>query len=183
MKPKTQYYIGQRFGRLVIIELNHIDDKGRKFFNCRCDCGIKKVIQGSLMSSGNTKSCGCYGLESKKATRKPDNHGEVTAIILGYQRHALDRGFDFLLTRADVNELIRKPCYYCGLPPSNKKTTKNTILPFLYSGIDRIDSLKDYTRDNVVPCCKICNNAKSNLTTIEFKAWAMRLKAMAEQWG
>lgn len=183
MRPKTQYFIGQRFSRLVIIELDHVDNRHRKFFKCRCDCGTIKTIQGSLMSSGNTQSCGCYQSELKKSRRIPNNHGEVTAVILGYQRHALARGLDFLLTRADVIEIITGNCHYCGQPPSNRKTTKNSILPFLYSGIDRIDSKKDYTRDNVVPCCKICNNAKSDLTLDEFKGWISRLKAMAQQWG
>lgn len=182
-KVRTQYYIGQRFGRMVIIELDRIDSRWRKHFKCRCDCGTVKTVQGSLLSSSNTMSCGCYQSERKKAKRLPDNHGEVTAVMLGYQRHAASRGFDFLLTRADVNEIIRKNCHYCGAPPTNRMKTKNSILPFMYSGIDRVDSSKDYTRLNVVPCCSICNNAKSDLTIDQFHEWAIRLKAMAEQWG
>lgn len=183
MRAKTQYYIGQRFGRLVIVELHRIDERHRKFFICRCDCGGQKVIQASLMSSGNTKSCGCLQADVKRAKRRPDNYGEITAIILGYQRHALNRGFDFLLSRDQVNQIVRQNCKYCGTPPSNFKTIKTSIAPFPYNGIDRVDSKKDYTIDNVVPCCSICNNAKSNLSLESFIDWIKRLRAMAEQWG
>ena len=41
------------------------------------------------------------------------------------------------------------------------------------------------TYDNVVPCCKICNYAKSNMSIKEFHKWAVKIgkNAMAEQWG
>ena len=124
--------------------------------------------------------------EIKKQRRISKNHSEITAIILGYKRHAEGRGFKWELSRKFVEQLIKQNCYYCGIVPSNKKKTKNSIdNGLLYSGIDRIDSAKDYTEDNVVPCCKICNYAKSNMNLKEFGEWAIRLgqNAMAEQWG
>ena len=33
-----------------------------------------------------------------------------------------------------------------------------------YSGIDRIDSKEGYNINNCVPCCKICNMMKNNLS-------------------
>lgn len=53
----------------------------------------------------------------------------------------------------------------------------------LYSGIDRVDSSVGYEIGNIVPACKICNFAKSNLTQDDFKSWAKRISAMAEQWS
>jgi hypothetical protein len=47
-------------------------------------------------------------------------------------------------------------CFYCSLHIS-------TI------GIDRIDSDKGYTIDNIVPCCKVCNKMKMDLSVAEFK--------------
>ena len=32
-----------------------------------------------------------------------------------------------------------------------------------HSGVDRIDSSKGYTKDNVVPCCGKCNRMKGDL--------------------
>lgn len=175
-----------KFNRLTIIKFSHSDERWRKWYEVVCDCGTKKIIMGSAMISGNTKSCGCLSKEVRKNKRISKNHSEVTAIILGYKRHAINRGFKWVLSREDVEHIIKQPCCYCGQPPSNKKITKNTLKDGLfYSGIDRIDSKKDYTKDNVVSCCKICNYAKSNMTLNKFKEWAIRIgkKAMADQWG
>ncbi len=81
-------------------------------------------------------------------------------------------------------ELIMSNCYYCGISPSNtrnmsgknsseKARTEGTIL---YSGLDRIDNNFPHNYDNVVPCCKYCNTAKSQLSIIEFDNWIIRLK-------
>lgn len=45
----------------------------------------------------------------------------------------------------------------------------------LYNGIDRVDSSLGYTVDNVVPCCKLCNQAKNNLSKQEFVDWVKRV--------
>lgn len=187
-KVKTRYYIGQRFNFLVIISLEKIDSKKRKFFKCKCDCGNEKIIQGSLMSSGNTKSCGCYGKKIRKDKRISDNHTEVSAIIFQYKRHAKTRGLNFNLSRQDVIDIIHKNCFYCGIKPSNTMKTKNSISNGLkFSGIDRVNSSVDYTINNVVPCCKMCNYAKSNYTKEVFLEWITRAfnhqKAIATQWS
>ena len=79
------------------------------------------------------------------------------------------------------------PCFYCGAEKSNHKVTKNCKEGFDHNGIDRIDSSKGYTPDNVVPCCKICNKAKMDMDQKDFILWIQRAanhtKAMAEQWG
>lgn len=182
---KTFFKIGDKFNRLTIVSFSHNDNRNRKHFYVKCDCGNEKIVQGSLMSSGNTKSCGCLIREIGRKRRVSFNHGEITAIILGYKRHAIDRGFKWELSREDVEMVIKDHCFYCGSPPTNKKKTKNSIGDgLLYSGIDRIDSDGDYVKDNIKPCCRICNYAKSNMTVDEFKEWAVRIgnKAMANQW-
>ena len=37
--------------------------------------------------------------------------------------------------------------------------------------LDRHDNTKGYTEDNVSPCCKICNQAKGQLTHVEYFNW------------
>lgn len=53
--------------------------------------------------------------------------------------------------------LITSSCAYCGKIPKE------------LNGLDRVDSSKGYTIDNVVSCCKHCNWAKNSMTTDEFK--------------
>jgi hypothetical protein len=182
---KRELASGEKYNRLTIVNFHHSDKRRRKWYSVRCDCGNEKVVMGSAMTSGNTKSCGCLSKEIKASRRIPNNHSEITAIILGYKRHAERRGFKWELTRKDVEMLVKMNCFYCDSKPNNIKKTKNSIGDgFIYSGIDRIDNSKNYTKQNSVPCCKICNYAKSNMNLKEFQDWAIRIgkQAMANQW-
>jgi len=182
---KPELKIGDKYNRLTIIDYSHSDSRWRKFYNVRCSCGNNKKVMGSAMTSGNTKSCGCLSKEVRKSKRISKNHLEITAIILGYKRHAERRGFDWMLTRDEVEKVIRQDCFYCKSEPNNVKKTKNSIGDgFSYSGIDRKDSSENYTLKNIVPCCKVCNYAKSDMDLIDFKNWAIRIgkEAMAKQW-
>jgi hypothetical protein len=183
MKKQTFIQPGDKFGRLTAIRYSHTGKHHRRYFLFSCDCGKETTITAEAATSGNTKSCGCLARESKKAQLLPDNRGVINQIILGYKRHARDRGFQYLLTFEKTKEVINQNCWYCGIPPSNIKITKNCIEGFSYNGIDRIDSSKDYTVENVVACCRLCNLAKRDMTIQEFYEWVLRISAMAEQWG
>ncbi len=177
--------IGRIFNRLTVLSFSHYDKRHRKHYLCRCECGKEKTVQMSLLKSGNTGSCGCLSVEAKKSKLLPENRGVINQIILGYKRHAQTRGFAWNLTFEDASILINQPCHYCGTAKSNNKITKNCRDGFRYNGIDRVDSTKNYTIDNVVPCCDFCNKAKGNKTKQEFLSWVKRIyqNAMADQWG
>jgi len=127
------------------------------------------------MLSGNTWSCGCYARQKKRESRLSDHHAEITAIILQYKRHAKNRCLSFTLTRKLISDLVRRDCFYCGICPSNLMRTKNSIDRLHYSGIDRLNNKKGYSKNNVVPACKLCNLAKRNLSLKEFHDWIKRL--------
>lgn len=64
--------IGQKFGKLTIIELHHKEQvylpSGQKngfryFFLCRCECGKNTVVPLNHLRSSHTKSCGCITLK------------------------------------------------------------------------------------------------------------------------
>lgn len=50
---------GQRFGRLVPIEITGTAPSGHKIWKCLCDCGSIFYATGNAMKRGNTLSCGC----------------------------------------------------------------------------------------------------------------------------
>ena len=175
--------IGEKYGRLTVLSLSHCDQRHRKWWLCLCECGSNTTLHTGNLRSGNTRSCGCLARDAKAARRISVHHSDITAVILGYKRHALRRGHAWSLTRDEVERLIGLDCFYCGSPPSNTKITKNTVEPLRYNGIDRLDNAAGYERANTVPCCRICNRAKETLPVDEFSVWAKRLGAMAEQWG
>ena len=51
------------------------------------------------------------------------------------------------ITKEEAENMLTSKCFYCG--------KENAM------GIDRIDSSKDYTLDNCVPCCGMCNIMKN----------------------
>jgi hypothetical protein len=178
---------GDVFGRLIVLGYSHSDKRWRRHYLVRCACGAEKTVQGALLRSGNTQSCGCQAMDAKRAQRLPNDAGVITAILLQYRRHARDRGIEFLLSRESVDELVRQPCAYCGDPAGNLKRTKNLPDGFPHNGIDRVDSSLPYIAGNVVPCCGLCNRAKRDMPRDQFLAWARRVAAhqasMADQWG
>lgn len=70
-----------------------------------------------------------------------------------YKKGAKKRNLDFKITRDEFELVTSQRCYYCG-EYSNKYFDKE------YSGLDRVDSSKGYSMDNIVPCCEMCNRMK-----------------------
>lgn len=84
------------------------------------------------------------------------------------------RGKEWKLSFEDYMEIIQMQCHYCDAEPGNsvdKAMDLGRLDPrrrdYKYQGIDRIDSSKGYTRDNVLPCCWMCNKMKGTSTTGE----------------
>ena len=58
--------INKKFNMLTVISLVKKDNKNRKYFLCKCDCGNEKVIRSDSFTTGKTKSCGCLKIEKVK---------------------------------------------------------------------------------------------------------------------
>lgn len=58
-------YIGERFGKLVIVSLHHTTANYQKYYVCKCDCGNEKIIRLAHLKSGSIVSCGCYKPQEK----------------------------------------------------------------------------------------------------------------------
>lgn len=67
---------GQRFGRLVVLGKNQEKSGKNSYWDCLCDCGNKKTISRSDLTSGHTKSCGCLKTENLTGKR----FGKLVAI-------------------------------------------------------------------------------------------------------
>lgn len=60
---------GEKFGRLLVLEVSYKDNNGHYYWKCQCDCGKIKNILGTHLLRKNIISCGCYASEesSKRA--------------------------------------------------------------------------------------------------------------------
>lgn len=72
-----------------------------------------------------------------------------------YRLDAHRKNRDFQLTMEQFMQFWDATCHYCG----------DQIMGV---GIDRVDSTKGYTLDNVVPCCAHCNRIKLDYSKEEF---------------
>ena len=57
--------IGKRFGRLVVIDLDHVTSNHNTYWRCQCDCGNETVVYRGCLASGDVISCGCYRYEHR----------------------------------------------------------------------------------------------------------------------
>ena len=160
---------GQTFGKLLILEQATNGECGRVRWRCKCECGNLTDIFADNLRAGKTKSCGC-GMGVRKSGRTPAHK----YIWFNYKGSAKRRNREFNLTLEQFAHLIDKPCDYCGRAPSQTMSPSqmrhSSYATFRYNGLDRIDSTKGYTEENVVPCCKTCNELKSDKTREEFLA-------------
>jgi hypothetical protein len=74
---------GRRFGRYVVLEFagksgNHA------LFKCLCTCGTTKIVQGTSLLSGDTKSCGCLADDN----RLKHGHAKTGKVMAEYRAWA-----------------------------------------------------------------------------------------------
>jgi len=55
--------IGKQFGRWTVLCRIGVTKNGTICYLCRCKCGKEKVVDGSSLRRGQTKSCGCLQKE------------------------------------------------------------------------------------------------------------------------
>lgn len=167
--------LGDRFGKLVVVKYNGVRKKPSGLsvglYLCKCDCGNYTVVKTNNLTSGWTKSCGC--LVGHKTL--PADQAAINKIIRSYKKGAKERGIDWKLKDSYAKELIAKECFYCGAKFSNEWDG------YKYNGIDRVDNEKGYEENNVVPCCKICNVAKHDLSLRDFILWVRRVERHTSQ--
>ena len=100
------------------------------------------------------KRCAKYRLNNREKLSKYRLNNRERYLINLYKKNDKDKNRENDLTVEWFKENItNKPCLYCG-------NTKRI-------GADRIDNTKGHTKDNVVPCCLLCNQTRSNNFTLE----------------
>lgn len=165
---------GQRFGKLLVL-FKVLDNRYKQdHYWCKCDCGNDKTICGYSLLYGTTVSCGCYAKELAATFKIPTLEKSLKNAHKIYIRGAKVRNFQFDLKFDDFTKLIMSNCSYCGAKPSRDFSRRNNKEGLL-NGIDRIDSSLGYIITNCVPCCTICNRAKSTHKIEDFIEWVKRV--------
>lgn len=170
-------YIGKRYGQITILKYLGKDKNSHSIYNCVCNCGKNFNVLLNSIKSGNTKTCGC----------KSRKRGKDHALYAGYEeiraeywsrvlRGAKDRKIPLEITIQDAWKVFLqqdRKCSLTGLPihfPTTRKTTKYST-----ASLDRIDSSKGYTKDNIQWIHKKLQPMKMNMGQVEFLDWCSKI--------
>ena len=159
---------GNPFGHLTV--LRRMPNRNRQtMWECRCDCGKTKVVQGCHLRNGHIKSCGClqyrYGEDNKSWKGYKEIPMKFFSSIVS---NARARKIPFEVTIQQVWDLFLaqgRKCALSGLPivfGANHGRVKGT------ASLDRRDSSSGYTLDNVQWVHSRINNMKWDMPQSEF---------------
>lgn len=74
---------------------------------------------------------------------------------------------DLRRTRWWKNKIAQRQCYYCGKETPMEELTMDHIVPLARGGRS--------VKNNLVSCCKECNNLKKNMLPMEWQEYVDRL--------
>lgn len=120
----------------------------------------------------NAKTCyGCrYSLKKSYSQESTWKH-----LYSGVKGRRNAKRYGFSLSLDEFIDISQRPCEYCGFDGYVVKGHREWSAFVKANGLDRVDSHDGYHLNNVVPCCRVCNVAKSYMSRKEFLAWVQRI--------
>ncbi len=146
-------------------------------YKVRCSL-CSNVSTKTLPTINKSVSCGCEKNNSSlwkhvgakvRTWQLEDGEAAFNNLYTSYKNRAIKSNKEFSLTKDLFRKLTKSVCYYCGEQPNQViKGLGKTSGNYVYNGLDRVDSSKGYSEDNIVPCCKTCNFMKLDHSKGEF---------------
>lgn len=159
----------EKFGKLTAIEDVGENKYKRRLWKCICECGTVKIIPANALLSGNSKTCGCGLYQQSKGKNNPlfKGYKDISQRYYGnIKRGAKHRNINFNITIEYIGDLLEKQNYKCAI----------SGLPIYFNGwkdisasLDRIDSTKGYTNNNVQWVHKDINKMKQEFPLNYFR--------------
>lgn len=75
MRQTHTVNIGDKFGRMLVLQETHRGRPTGQMYLCQCECGEQRIVPKHALYAGRTVSCGCYSKEASK--RRLTKHGQA----------------------------------------------------------------------------------------------------------
>lgn len=159
----TSNLSGRRYGKLVAVKPTSKRKGTLVVWECKCDCGATAYVPSAYLTSGNTKSCGCYKSECSKARLK--THGDTKTRLwiewVNMKQRCLNP------KSSSYERYGAKGVSVCEEWKNSYTAFKSWTMSNGYADdltIDRIDGTKGYSPENCrwVTKTQQANNRKTN---------------------
>lgn len=169
MARKRKNIINVRFGLLTVIKYSH-SNRRKTVYLCKCDCGNEALIRSDLLNSGKKTNCGCINLNPPgKLSKSWKGYYDIPQVfwyMCKFGAKVRNIHFDITIEYAwDLFIKQNKKCALTGLELNFGSFTKD---PSATASLDRIDSSKGYTKDNIQWVHKWINLMKLDFSQDEF---------------
>lgn len=168
---------GKTFGRWKVIEFSHIGKNRTAYWLCECQCEkkTKKVVSGTSLRTGRSKSCGCLHSEITKQVmsdnmKKYNTYDLSKDYGIGYD----ENGNSFLFDLEDYKKIkeyywyVNKNGYVCAYvtPGVSHIFLHRFVLNNNTPSTDHHNRDKsDCRKNNIVPCTQTDNCKNKSLST------------------
>jgi len=172
---KKENIVGLKFGHLEVIGLKnqYVSHRKRNILMAECychNCGKPMhYVDVSALKRGYTKSCGCARDQYSKITG--ENNSSYTgfkdirgAFWTGIKKKAKQRKIPFQITIEDAWAVYIKQNKKCSLSGMDIYFGRHDYKSENTASLDRIDSLRGYTIDNVQWVHKDLNRMKYSMS-------------------
>jgi len=170
MPTKRIEMAGRKFGKLTVLG-DWVRVNGRIRWSCLCDCGNEKIIDGTNLRNGSSKSCGC---QHKIKDRTGKRYGNLVAIKhVGSNQFGqmlwlckCDCGNKKVVVGGALNHGDTKSCGCLHKLPKGKASF-NAILKKIKKGAVRRgykwNIPKEVLKELIIKDCFYCGNKPSNV--------------------
>ena len=168
---------GQTFGGLIVLRKDEEATKKNKrgTYWCKCSwCQDEKLINSEVFRYGKKPpvSCGCRRKAGYTNPKSNPTKKNETRLLNYARRNAKRRGEECSLELKDI--IIPKYCPVLGIKLEPGSHSHQDCSP----SVDRIDSTKGYTKDNVWIISARANRIKNNATIEEIGMLYEALKSL-----
>lgn len=168
---------GQKFGRLLVLELDESVslEMQKAHWKCLCDCGKELIVFQASLLTGNTTSCGCAKSDAtikfnKEHKTKKNEYRFINGIGIG---KCFNKDWEFYFDEEDF-DVIKDYCWFEDghgyIEARDKKSGKTVKMHRLIMGLDFGDAElvdhKNHNRsDNRKSNLRVCDKSKNGMNS------------------